>query len=102
MCNEGIEETPRHSKCHGCGEKGRLAWFGHLERKDTSDCVSGCRGVEVAGSRGRGRPVTTWQDCISADMARFGLRREMAQDRVKWRSCIVGNRPTRVDMEKGT
>ena len=22
MCNEGIEGTPRHSKCHGCGEKG--------------------------------------------------------------------------------
>ena len=22
VCNEGIEGTPRHSKCHGCGEKG--------------------------------------------------------------------------------
>ena len=21
VCNEGIEGTPRHSKCHGCGEK---------------------------------------------------------------------------------
>ena len=70
--------------------KGRLAWFGHLERKDTSDCVSDCREMEVAGSRGKGRPVKTWQDCINADMARFGLRREMAQDRVKWRSCLVG------------
>ena len=27
--------------------KGRLAWFGHLERKDTSDCVSDCRNVDV-------------------------------------------------------
>ena len=70
--------------------KGRLAWFGHLERRDTSDCVSGCREMEVAGSRGKGRPVKTWQDYINADMARFGLRREMAQDRVMWRSCIVG------------
>ena len=69
--------------------KGRLAWFGHLERRDTSDCVSGCREMELAGSRGKGRPVKTWQDCINADMARFGLRREMAQDRVKWRGCIV-------------
>ena len=39
--------------------KGRLAWFGHLERKDTSDCVSDCREMEVAGSRGKGRPVKT-------------------------------------------
>ena len=30
--------------------RGRLAWFGHLERKDTSDCVSDCRNMEVVGS----------------------------------------------------
>ena len=35
--------------------KGRLVWFGHLERKDTSDCVSDCRNMEVVGSREKGR-----------------------------------------------
>ena len=52
--------------------------------------VSDCRNMEVVGSRGKGRPMNTWQDCINDDMARFGLRREMAQDPVKWRGCIVG------------
>ena len=33
--------------------KGRLAWFGHLKRKDASDCVSDCRNMEVVGSRGK-------------------------------------------------
>ena len=29
LCNEGIERMPRHSRCHGCVRRGRLAWFGH-------------------------------------------------------------------------
>mgnify|MGYP003454445976 CR=1 FL=1 len=31
--------------------RGRLRWFGHLERKDTGDWVSACRYFEVAGPR---------------------------------------------------
>ena len=45
--------------------------------------------------------MKTRQNCINADMARFGLCREMAQDRVKWRGCIVEKPSTRVDIEKG-
>ena len=37
--------------------RGRLAWFGHLERRDSSYCVSNCRSMEVVGSRGKGRPM---------------------------------------------
>ena len=33
--------------------KGRLAWFGHLERKDASNSVSDCRNMEVVGSRAK-------------------------------------------------
>ena len=36
--------------------RGRLAWFGHLEQKDTSDYVSNCRNMEVVGSRAKGDP----------------------------------------------
>ena len=32
--------------------RGRLRWFGHVERKEVDDCVSACRNLEVAGSRG--------------------------------------------------
>ena len=32
--------------------RGRLRWFGHVERKETDDWVSACRNFEVAGSRG--------------------------------------------------
>ena len=41
--------------------RGRLRWFGHVERKEVDDWVSACRNLEVAGSRGRGRPRMTWR-----------------------------------------
>ena len=34
--------------------RGRLRWFGHVERKEVDDWVSACRNLEVAGSRGGG------------------------------------------------
>ena len=40
--------------------QGRLRWFGHVERK-VDDWVSACRNLEVAGSRGRGRPRMIWE-----------------------------------------
>ena len=30
--------------------RGRLRWFGHLERRSVDDWVSACRKVEVAGA----------------------------------------------------
>jgi hypothetical protein len=82
--------------------RSRLRWFGHLERKCSDDWVSACRNVELPGPRGRGRSKKTWNECVNGDMRSLGLSREWAQDRVKWRSSIVGNRPTRASMETRT
>jgi hypothetical protein len=35
--------------------RGRLRWFGHVERKDGNDWVKACQRVKAAGKRGRGR-----------------------------------------------
>ena len=48
---EGVVEVMR---------RGRLRWFGHVERMEVDDWVSACRNLKVAGSRGRGRPRMTW------------------------------------------
>ena len=50
---------------------GRLRWF---RRKDVDDWVSACRNLEVAGSRGRGRPRLTWRARLERDMKDMGLR----------------------------
>ena len=34
-------------------KRGRLGWFGHLERKDTSDWVSACRNFEVTEKKSK-------------------------------------------------
>src|SRR6476619_7142066 len=70
--------------------RGRLRWFGHVERKDEGDWVNACRGLEVEGVRGRGRPRKSWRECVNADMRSLGLAAGLAQDRVAWSSVIVG------------
>ena len=77
---EGVVEVMR---------RGRLRWFGHVERKQVDDWVSACRNLEVVGSRDRGRPRMTWRVRLDGDMKDMGLRPGMAMDREKWRCGIM-------------
>jgi hypothetical protein len=36
-------------------KRGRLKWFGHMERKEDCDWVKACQWIEVNVKRGRGR-----------------------------------------------
>ena len=47
---EGVVEVMR---------RGRLRYFGHVERKKVDDWVSACRNLEEAGSRDSDRPKMT-------------------------------------------
>ena len=84
--------------------RGRLRWFGHVERRGVGDWVSGCRSMEVEGCRGpfqsQGRSRKTWMDCVKADMKKLKLKVEDAQDRSAWRMAILGNRLTRAGTEQ--
>ena len=72
---------------------GRLRWFGHVEQKKVDDWLSACRNLEVAGSRGKGRPRLTWRARLDGDMKDIELRPEMAMDREKWKCGIMGRTP---------
>src|SRR5208282_4377555 len=82
--------------------RGRLRWFGHMERKQPDDWVSACRYivVESVKGRGRGRPRKTWRECVEVDMSKLKLRVEDSQDHEVWRSGILGNRLTRSVAQK--
>ena len=82
--------------------RGRLRWFGHLERKGRDDWVSACRDFGVTGPRSRGRSKKTWGEGIRHDLQTLGLRAEVAQDRTEWRRQIGRNRPTRAGTEQRT
>ena len=72
---EGVVEVMRRD---------RLRCFGHVERKEVDDWVSACTNLEVAGSRGRGRPRMTWRARLDGDMKDMGLRPGMVMDRETW------------------
>ena len=52
--------------------------------------MSACRNLEVAGSRGRGRPRMICRARLNGDMKDMELRQGMAMDREKWRCDIMG------------
>ena len=70
--------------------RGRLRWFGHLERKDNDDWVSACRSYEVPGRKGKGRSRKTWDECVRTDLRKGGLDAQCTQDRNEWKNLIVG------------
>ena len=82
--------------------RGRLRWFGHVERKNRNDWVAACRDIVVEGDIGRGRSRKTWRECVNEDMKKLKLNKEDAQDRVAWKNGITGYRLTRASTETWT
>src|SRR6267154_2558541 len=68
--------------------RGRLRWYGHVERKAADDWVSKCRNLEVERNIRKGRSKKAWMECVATDMKGFGLKKEDAQDRSLWSSKI--------------
>ena len=64
--------------------RGRLQWFGHVERSD--GWINRVRNVEVEESRRRpGRPKLSWDEVVKRDREDLGLVDEDPQLRSRWR-----------------
>ena len=70
--------------------RGRLRWFGHVERKSGDDWVSACNVLVVAGARCAGRGRKTWRECVRDDLEELGLHPEWVVFRDMWRDLISG------------
>ena len=68
--------------------KKRMAWFGHVYRRDESDPLCRVKNVEAQGRRPRGRPKKTWSDCVQGDLSAAGVRETAAENRAEWRATI--------------
>ena len=44
--------------------------------------------LEITRKRKKGRPRKSWEECVKKDLERYGLKREDAYDREKWREQI--------------
>ena len=78
-------------------QRGRLRWFGHVERKEENNWVKKCTRMNVIGVVDRGAPRKTWRSCVKRDMKAMGIKEEMAQDRCAWRNIAGG--PTRASAD---
>ena len=70
--------------------RGRLRWFGHVERKSGNDWVTACRNVVVPGERCAGRGRKTWRECVKDDTDELDLHLEWAVFRDMWRGLVSG------------
>ena len=69
-------------------KEGRLRWFGHVKRRETTAPVRVVETLTVEGRRGRGRPKLTWDEQIRHDLLELHLSEDMVQDRTSWRRRI--------------
>ena len=72
--------------------RGRLRWFGHVERKEDNDWVKACQTLEIDGNRGKGRGKKTWRQCVDEDMKILKLNKKDTDNRMEWRSGLWGDR----------
>ena len=82
--------------------RGRLRWFGHVERMEGEVWVSACRKVNMEVKDSRGRPRKTWLKSVKEDMKELNLKPVMAQNSAQWREYIRETRPNPVSREKRT
>jgi hypothetical protein len=68
--------------------RGRLRWFGHVERMGEENWVSACRSYEVAGQRERGRGRKRWMECVEDDLREWSLDPRNSKNKDVWRKDI--------------
>jgi len=70
----------------------RLAWYGHVCRREEDSDVRRTSEMTIAARRKRGKPKHRWLDTIRKDMnfiKECGLCKEDALNREKWRSVVT-------------
>ena len=80
ISNEECRDRLGIESISGVMRRGRLRWFGHVERMDGSNWVRRVKDLKPGGAAARGRPKKTWDEVIKNDLRVMGLKRETAKD----------------------
>ena len=83
--NEKIRGSTKVEEISKKVQERRMRWYGHVMRIDEEYVGKRAMGIEVQGSRRRGRPKKTWADCVKADLREKELSGEQVYDRAAWR-----------------
>ena len=75
-------------------QRGRLRWFGHVERKNEEDWVKKCTKLDVDGMVGRGATRKMWRNLCGSGHEVYPVSQVcVAQDRCAWTNAIQGSDP---------
>ena len=66
----------------------RLRSCGHVMRGDVNSQIREVMEVEITGKRKKVRPKKSWEECLKKVLEQYGLIRDDAYDRKKWRERI--------------
>lgn len=66
----------------------RLRWFGQVQRGDSEYIGRSMQRLEVADRKSRVRPKKRFMNLVKEDMKFAGVRKEDAEDRIRWRQMI--------------
>ena len=92
--NEKIRGTTKVGEISMKVQERRMRWYGHVMRRDEEYVGKRVMGIEVQGSRRRGRPKKRWVDCVKDDVREKGLSGEAVYDRAAWRRLLSYIDPT--------
>ena len=92
--NEKIRGSTKVGEISKKVQECRMRWYGHVMRRDVEYVGKRVMGIEVQGSRRRGRPKKRWADCVKDDLREKGLSGEEVYDRAAWRRLSSHIDPT--------
>ena len=79
--NEKIRGSTKVGEISKKVQERRMRWYGHVVRRDEEYVGKRSMGIEVQGSRRRGRPKKRWAVCVNDDLREKELSREEVYDR---------------------
>jgi hypothetical protein len=69
----------------------RLAWYGHVMRRDESHITKRVMSINLDGHPNRSRRKKRWTDCVKDDMRKKGVSMEIKSDRREWKKTCCAN-----------
>jgi hypothetical protein len=92
--NEYIRESLKVAPVTEKMRNNRLAWFGHVMRRDKSHMIKRVMGMNVDGHPSRGQPNKRWMDCVKDDVRINGVSMEITSGRREWKKKTCCADPT--------
>ena len=81
--------------------RGRLEWFGHVNRRGETENIRAVAEMKMEGKLPRGRPKLRWNDTVRMDLKAWNIKEEWATDRERLKGLCKTRYPEQETAAKG-